>query len=191
MLVSFVRYPVEQFFTRTVVSRIAEIPMNIPASFGRPIAVSSSQVASRSIYRATFGVLALLAILATAPVIKAQTDAGSFAANQPAEVPRRVAQDIDEAHYVSLTGRIRPDTQPQNDRGSVEMSLPVNNMTLWFRPSPEQQAELESTTHRPTGQVVLALPPMAHYRTIRESLWFKPIRYRAYRPMAHATRLTY
>lgn len=50
---------------------------------------------------------------------------------------------IDNNSFSALRGNIRGEAQPQNDRGAVAGSFRLDNVTMTFRPSAEQQAALD------------------------------------------------
>src|SRR6202008_1282620 len=54
-----------------------------------------------------------------------------------ANVPR-ITQDIDGSSRFALTGNLRPEARPENDRGRVVDSVPLQHMLLLLKRSPEQ-----------------------------------------------------
>ena len=67
--------------------------------------------------------------------VKAQT----VAAARPLIVDR-----VDEKSLVTLKGNTRPEARAQYDRGPVVASLPMRNLVLVLRRSPEQEAALSA-----------------------------------------------
>jgi uncharacterized protein (TIGR03437 family) len=65
--------------------------------------------------------------------------AGALAVAQP----RRITGRIDNSRTVALTGHVRPQANAQNDRGEVAGTFPLPGVTLIFRPSAAQQADLD------------------------------------------------
>jgi hypothetical protein len=57
--------------------------------------------------------------------------------------PTLVTQGVDEGNLAPLRGNTRPEATPQNDRGAVADGLPMANLLLQLRRSPEQQRALE------------------------------------------------
>lgn len=57
--------------------------------------------------------------------------------------PNRIADPIDPARIVPLTGNLRPAMLRQNDQGRVEADFPLPAMTLLLKPSPAQRADLQ------------------------------------------------
>jgi hypothetical protein len=65
---------------------------------------------------------------------------GNFFAQAPKQ--DRIVGPIGESSPVWLHGNIRPMFQPENDQGPVADSLKLENITLTFKPTEEQQANL-------------------------------------------------
>jgi subtilase family serine protease len=64
----------------------------------------------------------------------------SFGQERPAT---RIAQPIDRSQLVIVPRSARPLAQPNSDMGRVAGSMPLNSVSLVFKPSPSQQAALE------------------------------------------------
>jgi uncharacterized protein (TIGR03437 family) len=58
--------------------------------------------------------------------------------------PNRIRARIDSSQRATLTGHVHPLASHENDRGRVAPSAPLSDITLAFRPTPDQQADLES-----------------------------------------------
>ena len=75
---------------------------------------------------------------------------GSFASAQqaPRATPRiveaRIVEAIDESRLTTLKGNTRPEARAENDRGPVSPNLPMSDLVLVLRRSPEQQTAFES-----------------------------------------------
>jgi hypothetical protein len=78
----------------------------------------------------------------------------------------RVTKEIDSRSSVALPGTVNPRATAHYDIGSVEASTHVNGITMYFKPSTEQQAELRT--------LVLAqqTPGSTHYHK-----WLTPAKY--------------
>jgi hypothetical protein len=63
-------------------------------------------------------------------------------------VPSRVTQRVDETSRVVLRGNTNPLARKQFDRGLVEPSLPMEQMVLLLKRSPEQEAALAAFNQR-------------------------------------------
>ncbi|HTX77587.1 MAG TPA: Ig-like domain repeat protein [Terracidiphilus sp.] len=59
-------------------------------------------------------------------------------------VPSRITGPIDESHLVTLKGNVHPLARAQFDRGPVNPSLPLTDLILVLRRSPEQQAAFDA-----------------------------------------------
>jgi uncharacterized protein (TIGR03437 family) len=57
--------------------------------------------------------------------------------------PNRVAVKVDDGRRVFLNGHVPPKAQPQYDQGRVSASLALTHLTLHFKPSAAQQADLD------------------------------------------------
>ncbi len=57
-------------------------------------------------------------------------------------VPDRVGE-IDNSSYTAIRGNVRPEAQPQYDRGPVEDSFRLNNVIMTFKLAADQEAALE------------------------------------------------
>ena len=79
----------------------------------------------------TMGLLFALAFLQLAP------------AALPAAQPSRIAGPIDNRKRVSLRGHIHPKALPENDQGRVDASLTLPYVTVMFKQTPAQQADLD------------------------------------------------
>ena len=55
----------------------------------------------------------------------------------------RVTQGIDEATRVALSGNLRPEARPENDRGRIDDAFPLQHMLLQLKRSPEQEKALQ------------------------------------------------
>jgi len=55
----------------------------------------------------------------------------------------RISQVIDGSSRVALTGNVRPEARPENDRGRVVDSVPLQHMLLLLKRSPEQETALQ------------------------------------------------
>src|SRR5215467_2385081 len=64
------------------------------------------------------------------------------AAQVPAARPPRITAVVEEARRVVLSGNVRPEVRPENDRGRVGDSLPMRHMLLQLKRAPEQEKEL-------------------------------------------------
>jgi uncharacterized protein (TIGR03437 family) len=67
---------------------------------------------------------------------------GAFASAQAA-LPNRVTAAVDNNQRVYLNGHVHAGVQSQNDQGLVDSSLQLTHMTLHFRLSAAQQADLD------------------------------------------------
>ena len=56
----------------------------------------------------------------------------------------RILEAIDNASPVALRGNVRPMFRPENDLGPVEDSFKLENITLMFKPTEDQQASLRA-----------------------------------------------
>ncbi len=59
-------------------------------------------------------------------------------------VPVRITQDINPNSAVALPGTLSPRVAPEYDTGRLDPATPLEGMTLWLAPTPEQQAELNA-----------------------------------------------
>ena len=66
------------------------------------------------------------------------------AAAQNTQARPRITQGIDDNRLTVLQGHVHPLARPQSDRGPADPSLKLERITLMFKPSPEQQADLDS-----------------------------------------------
>jgi uncharacterized protein (TIGR03437 family) len=57
--------------------------------------------------------------------------------------PARIAGRIDNTQTVVLSGHVRPEANPQNDRGAVEGGFQLPDVLLFVKPSAAQQSDLE------------------------------------------------
>src|SRR5215469_7949334 len=57
--------------------------------------------------------------------------------------PNRVPAKVDDSQRVYLKGHLHPRAQAQYDQGPVSASLQLNHLTLNFKPSAAQQADLD------------------------------------------------
>src|SRR5690349_11446884 len=69
--------------------------------------------------------------------------APAFLAAQNPRPASRIRGSIETSAPVELRGRIPLLAQPGFDRGPVDPSLPLPDLALLFKPSPEQHADLE------------------------------------------------
>jgi len=65
-----------------------------------------------------------------------------FAPDAAAQSSPRVTQALDGASRVALRGNVRPEAKPENDRGRVVDSVPLQHMLLQLKRSPQQEAAL-------------------------------------------------
>src|SRR5258707_8926288 len=72
------------------------------------------------------------ALLFSVPYVRAQVNAGA-----------RIIQPVDESNRVALTGNVRPEARPENDRGRVADSVPLDHMLLQLKRSPEREKSLQ------------------------------------------------
>ena len=68
---------------------------------------------------------------------------GAFLAHGQAS-PDRLTAEIDSNSKVVLAGSVNPNALRQNDVGRIASSTRVGGITIYFRPSTEQQAELDA-----------------------------------------------
>lgn len=66
------------------------------------------------------------------------------AAAQNTQARPRITQGIDNNQLTVLQGHVHPLARPQADRGAADPSLKLERITLMFKPSPEQQADLDA-----------------------------------------------
>jgi hypothetical protein len=89
--------------------------------------------------------LAASVILSCTASFSQETNAQQLTAQQSgAQV--RIVQRIDENDLVTLTGNTHPLARAQNDRGRVSPDLPLDDLVLVLKRSPEQQAEFDRFT---------------------------------------------
>jgi regulation of enolase protein 1 (concanavalin A-like superfamily) len=55
----------------------------------------------------------------------------------------RITQSFDETKRIQLFGNTRPEARPENDRGAVADSLPLEHLLLQLKRSPEQEQALQ------------------------------------------------
>src|SRR5262249_16661661 len=55
----------------------------------------------------------------------------------------RVIQSVDASARVSISGNVRPEAKPQNDRGRVPEAFPLEHMLLQLKRSPEQEKTVQ------------------------------------------------
>jgi len=55
----------------------------------------------------------------------------------------RITQGISDSSRVALTGNVRPEARPENDRGRVADALPMEHMLLQLKRSPGQETALQ------------------------------------------------
>ena len=67
---------------------------------------------------------------------------GAKCAPAQAPVSDRILEPIDNASAVPLQGNVRPMFRPENDLGPVEDSLRIENMSIMFKLTDSQQADL-------------------------------------------------
>src|SRR5438477_10374819 len=72
------------------------------------------------------------ALLCYVPYVRAQVNGGA-----------RIVQAVDESSRLALTGNVRPEARPENDRGRVADSVPMEHMLLQLRRSPERETALQ------------------------------------------------
>jgi len=72
------------------------------------------------------------ALLCYVPYVRAQVNGGA-----------RVVQAVDESSRIALTGNVRPEARPENDRGRVADSVPMEHMLLQLKRSPERETALQ------------------------------------------------
>ena len=84
-------------------------------------------------------------------VLVALASALSFSLTVPAKAAQlstpatpRIVEQIDDSRLVTLKGNTRPEARPENDRGTVSPDLPLGDLTLLLRRSPEQQAAFDA-----------------------------------------------
>ncbi len=83
----------------------------------------------------------LLAILASTAV---SLSSASLAQHPvPAAIPR-IVEAVNESQLAALKGDTRPEARAENDRGRVPASLPMTDLVLVLRRSPERQAAFEA-----------------------------------------------
>ncbi|MGA8220744.1 MAG: protease pro-enzyme activation domain-containing protein [Candidatus Acidiferrales bacterium] len=63
---------------------------------------------------------------------------------QSSNAERRITQAVDETQLVRLTGNTHPSARPEFDQGAAPPDLPMQNMMLILKPSPEQAAALST-----------------------------------------------
>lgn len=63
--------------------------------------------------------------------------------SQPASIPSRIVQPIDESNRVVLTGNTYYLARPKNDLGAAPDSLPMQRMLMVLRRGPDQEAALD------------------------------------------------
>jgi subtilase family serine protease len=56
----------------------------------------------------------------------------------------RIAQEIDSGIATQLPGSLNPRIAAARDIGRLNASAPIEGITLWFQPTPEQKAELDA-----------------------------------------------
>src|SRR3954453_23550419 len=56
--------------------------------------------------------------------------------------PSRIRGAVDNTRRFPLTGQVRPQASPENDRGKLDPQTPISNVTLAFEPAAEQTAAL-------------------------------------------------
>ena len=66
------------------------------------------------------------------------------AAAQNTQARPRITQGIDDNRLTVLRGHVHPLARPQSDQGPANPSLKLERITLMFKPSPEQQADLDA-----------------------------------------------
>ncbi|HVT97030.1 MAG TPA: S53 family peptidase [Acidobacteriaceae bacterium] len=84
----------------------------------------------RSLFRLFPG--AVSAVLLSATLASAQHPAN------------RIAQEIDSGIATQLPGSLNPRIAAARDIGRLNASAPIEGITLWFQPTPEQKAELDA-----------------------------------------------
>src|ERR1039458_10280650 len=90
---------------------------------------------------------------------------GQRAADSPATAPRPlITQPVDESQRTTLSGNTYPLARPEFDVGTAPASLPMERMLLVLKRSPE-------TARRSAGQGLAQLPPVAHARGSRHTVW--------------------
>ena len=89
----------------------------------------------------------LLLILACA-IVTLHPGSSAFAQQSTRSTPRtveaRIVEAIDETRLTTLKGNTRPEARAEHDRGRVSPNLPMGDLVLVLRRSPEQQAAFES-----------------------------------------------
>ena len=61
---------------------------------------------------------------------------------QKSGVPARIKESVDDTRTVKLQGNVHPNARPENDRGAVADSQPMQRMLLLLQRSSEQEATL-------------------------------------------------
>ena len=87
----------------------------------------------------------------------------SFTQSPP---PSRVSWPIAESPSVWLEGNRRPIFQPENDLGPAPDSFKLENITLVFKPTEDQQARLAALLEELQDPYLTSLPSMAYAGTI-------------------------
>ena len=77
----------------------------------------------------------------------------------------RITRAIDGSRRVALTGNVRPEARPENDRGRVVDSVPLEHMLLLLKRSPEQETALQQFINELQTQ---GSPNFHHWLTAQE-----------------------
>jgi subtilase family serine protease len=85
----------------------------------------------RSFHVKLMGIIALLCL--AAQVCAAQT-----------RVADRIVQPVDASRTIALRGNMHPMARPEFDQGEVDSAMVLPRMTLFFKPTADQQADLDS-----------------------------------------------
>jgi len=110
----------------------------------------------KSLFVAVFVIVATLFLYL--PCASAQVESGLRS-------PSRITQPVDEAVRVSLSGNVRSEVRPENDRGRIPDSAPMEHMLLQLKRSPEQEKALQQfidELHSPSS------PNFHHWLTAQE-----------------------
>ena len=93
-----------------------------------------------------------------------------------AQTPQRdrIAGPIAGSPAVWLEGNVRPMFQPENDLGPVEGSFKLENISLTFKLTESQQADLTALLDGAAGPFFAQLSSLAHPGAIRRPIWAEP-----------------
>ncbi len=85
----------------------------------------------------------LLIVIPTSNVLLAQATSSPAAPTTPQSAPQ-IREKIDDAQRTTLVGNVHPAATQANDRGVVDPSLPMTDLILVLRRSPQQQAAFDA-----------------------------------------------